>query len=212
MPFPMLPFDMVWTGCTEYIPNGRRAAGGAGGAEGAAQDEAPEWRAMLAQGNGSRQVGGARWDMRGWSWCLGWSRCGCACTFPRKERGAKHGKEEGAIGSASRPLEQQFVHAGQALGEDSQQVASKQPVSGGQAGRQATQRARRCKKAARCKVCAAAARQVEVDVWVGATEYDESRVDRRQYARQLKSVPKAAGGRRVRRAEHSGTIKPMAYR
>lgn len=43
MPFPMVPFDMAWAGCTEYIPRRNSRARGRCGRS--AQDEARNWRA-----------------------------------------------------------------------------------------------------------------------------------------------------------------------
>lgn len=47
-PFPMLPFDMIWAGCTEYIPRRRksnRARGQCGrSAHDDEHDDEPNWR------------------------------------------------------------------------------------------------------------------------------------------------------------------------
>ena len=54
MPFPMLPFDMVWAGCTEYIPRRRKSSRARGRCGRSAQDDALDWR------TGGRVLGRAR--------------------------------------------------------------------------------------------------------------------------------------------------------
>ena len=108
---------------------------------------------------------------------MGWCRCGCACTFPRKERAAKTegttaGRQCQRPSTKQRRLELQFVRAARRAGKERR----RQPVGEGQAVHtstrpQSTQQACQCKKAAnaRCWECAAAARQVKADLWAGAT-------------------------------------------
>lgn len=135
------------------------------------------WGAQGWRCDGSRQAvrrdDGHRWV----SWCLGWCRSGCACTFPRKERGGQDrrntrvGWNDGNSqrpGSRSGPTttELQFVRAGQACWGE---AAGASRWAAGLW--QSTQQACQCKKAAnaRCWVCAAAARQLKADLWAGAT-------------------------------------------
>lgn len=110
----------------------------------------------------------------GWSWCLGWWLV--VVDAPARSRGKSERPstdEEGTaagrqdqLGQPDQPASVKARQTGRTavrarrpgvLGRNSTQ----QPVGGRQTGR--------CKKAARCKVCAAAARQVKADLWAGAT-------------------------------------------
>ena len=47
MPFPMLPFDMVWAGCTEYMPRRCKSNRARGQCGRSAHDDALNWRTDL---------------------------------------------------------------------------------------------------------------------------------------------------------------------